>query len=125
MLGMEMDLEADLSIDSIKRMEIIGALRTELGGFSQDDKNEDTFMEELARIKTLNGLLNWIKENNINTASAAIPETLVTENESKIAQNISVQNSVQKLSQAAIKSAILQVVSDKTGYPEDMLGMDL
>jgi acyl carrier protein len=31
MLGMEMDLEADLSIDSIKRVEIIGTLRSELG----------------------------------------------------------------------------------------------
>jgi acyl transferase domain-containing protein/NAD(P)-dependent dehydrogenase (short-subunit alcohol dehydrogenase family) len=107
MLGMEMDLEADLSIDSIKRMEIIGSLRTELGGFSNADKNEDAFMEQLAGIKTLNGLVNWINEN---TASAVPVVEEVT--------NV-------KFTLADIKSAILSVVSDKTGYPQDMLGMDL
>ncbi|MCX2453793.1 SDR family NAD(P)-dependent oxidoreductase [Pedobacter sp. PLR] len=117
MLGMEMDLEADLSIDSIKRMEIIGALRTELGGFSGGDKNEDTFMEELAGIKTLNGLVNWIKENN--------PTTSMEEAVATGSQNGLAQNAVSKLTPALIKSAILQVVSEKTGYPEDMLGMDL
>lgn len=113
MLGMEMDLEADLSIDSIKRMEIIGALRTELGGFSQADKNEDTFMEQLAAIKTLNGLVNWIKENS--PVAEVIPEP----------ENPAPSGVVTKLTSEDIKSAILLVVSEKTGYPQDMLGMDL
>ncbi|WP_316752724.1 SDR family NAD(P)-dependent oxidoreductase [Pedobacter gandavensis] len=137
MLGMEMDLEADLSIDSIKRMEIIGALRTELGGFSGGDKNEDTFMEELAGIKTLNGLVNWIKENNptinetaVNVATGAengniILQNGTLQNGTNGSQNGTAQNAVAKLTPALIKSAILQVVSEKTGYPEDMLGMDL
>lgn len=116
MLGMEMDLEADLSIDSIKRMEIIGALRTALGGFSQADKNEDTFMEQLAAIKTLNGLVNWIKENSPVTENSAEPEPPVI----SPATTASV-----KFTAADIKSAILLVVSEKTGYPQDMLGMDL
>lgn len=115
MLGMEMDLEADLSIDSIKRMEIIGALRTELGGFSQADKNEDTFMEQLAAIKTLNGLVNWIKENTPVAEAVSEPEKPVA----------AVAATPVKFSAADIKSAILLVVSEKTGYPQDMLGMDL
>ena len=124
MLGMEMDLEADLSIDSIKRMEIIGALRTELGGFSDTGKNEDTFMEELAGIKTLSGLVNWLKENH--TPAAVVGEILNPENTAPASQLAPKQgNGLLKLSPSAIKSAILQVVSEKTGYPEDMLGMDL
>ncbi|NQX40044.1 polyketide-type polyunsaturated fatty acid synthase PfaA [Pedobacter steynii] len=115
MLGMEMDLEADLSIDSIKRMEIIGALRTELGGFSQADKNEDTFMEQLAAIKTLNGLVNWIKENSQVTENIAEAEQTL----------VSPVSTTVKFTAADIKSAILLVVSEKTGYPQDMLGMDL
>ncbi|MDR6786519.1 acyl transferase domain-containing protein/NAD(P)H-dependent flavin oxidoreductase YrpB (nitropropane dioxygenase family)/NAD(P)-dependent dehydrogenase (short-subunit alcohol dehydrogenase family) [Pedobacter africanus] len=71
MLGMEMDLEADLSIDSIKRMEIIGALRSELGGFISTDKSEDSFMEELAGIKTLNGLVSWINDNAAEKTATA------------------------------------------------------
>lgn len=113
MLGMEMDLEADLSIDSIKRVEIIGALRTELGGFSELNLPEDKIMEQLAGLKTLNSLVNWITENTQQQA----PEIQVVIS-TKIAEP-------QKLSIDQLKSAILDVVSEKTGYPKEMLGMDL
>jgi acyl transferase domain-containing protein/acyl carrier protein len=119
MLGMEMDLEADLSIDSIKRMEIIGALRTELGGFSQADKNEDTFMEQLAAIKTLSGLVNWIKENS------PVTENIAQAEQALVSPDATPVSAAVKFTAADIKSAILLVVSEKTGYPQDMLGMDL
>ncbi|MGY0038003.1 hypothetical protein [Pedobacter sp. NJ-S-72] len=61
MLGMDLDLEADLSIDSIKRMEIIGELKLKIG-FSKGEEQSDDLMEKLAAIKTLNGLVNWISE---------------------------------------------------------------
>ncbi|QNK63111.1 SDR family NAD(P)-dependent oxidoreductase [Pedobacter sp. PAMC26386] len=116
MLGMEMDLEADLSIDSIKRLEIIGALRTELGGFSSTH-SEDTVMEQLAGIKTLNGLVNWITEN----AGSAIVSNLNT----TINIEVTVKGNQPKFSAEEVRAAILSVVSEKTGYPEEMLGMDL
>jgi len=116
MLGMEMDLEADLSIDSIKRVEIIGALRTELGGFAQLNLPEDKIMEELARLKTLNSLVNWITENSQQkTAVAAAPQPVVPVGRAESA----------KLSLAELTSVILTVVSEKTGYPKEMLGLDL
>ena len=115
MLGMEMDLEADLSIDSIKRVEIIGALRTELGGFSQLDLPEDKIMEQLAGLKTLNSLVNWITEN---TQQKQAPVTAT------VAPAASPTEPA-KLSLDQLKSAILEVVSEKTGYPKEMLGMDL
>ncbi|MBB6107928.1 polyketide-type polyunsaturated fatty acid synthase PfaA [Mucilaginibacter lappiensis] len=117
MLGMEMDLEADLSIDSIKRVEIIGTLRTELGGFSHGDKSEDTMMEQLAGIKTLSGLVSWINENTAQTTTVA-PATVNIE--------VNVQATTKaKFSLEDLKAAILSVVSEKTGYPQEMLGMDL
>ncbi|MHA4809439.1 SDR family NAD(P)-dependent oxidoreductase [Flavitalea flava] len=64
MLGMDMDLEADLSIDSIKRLEIIGELRTQLGGFPHPGKKEETQIEELASIKTLNGFVLWLDDQS-------------------------------------------------------------
>ncbi|TDW99258.1 type I polyketide synthase [Dinghuibacter silviterrae] len=63
MLGMDMDLEGDLSIDSIKRMEITGALRIQLGGLTAPGKSEDAVVEQLAALKTLNGLLQWIVQH--------------------------------------------------------------
>jgi acyl carrier protein len=61
MLGMDLDLEADLSIDSIKRMEIIASLKEKIGFGSQGDQADD-LMEKLAAIKTLNALVNWIAD---------------------------------------------------------------
>lgn len=70
MLGLDLDLEADLSIDSIKRMEIIGDLKTKIG-FGQNLEQADDVMEKLAAIKTLRGLAGWISEMNGETNDAA------------------------------------------------------
>jgi acyl transferase domain-containing protein/NAD(P)H-dependent flavin oxidoreductase YrpB (nitropropane dioxygenase family)/NAD(P)-dependent dehydrogenase (short-subunit alcohol dehydrogenase family) len=114
MLGMDMDMEADLSIDSIKRMEIIGELRTQLGGFKTAGKSDETVVEQLSGIKTLSGLLQWIADNVDNN----IADT----------GGISLQHAVAATptwTEQDIRSTILLTVSEKTGYPQDMLGLDL
>ncbi|WP_143152416.1 type I polyketide synthase [Chryseobacterium arachidis] len=118
MLGMEMDLEADLSIDSIKRVEIIGTLKNELGGLKIDQANEDTIMEQLAAIKTLNGLVSWFTEYTGN--STASQKNAVEEVKTSDAQTQSKTLSLEEL-----QTEILDIVSEKTGYPKEMLGLDL
>ncbi|MDQ1399704.1 MAG: hypothetical protein QOK20_1636 [Acidimicrobiaceae bacterium] len=61
MLDADLDLEADLSIDSIKRTEILGELaeRVGLGGADGGSIDEAT-VEQLARLKTLNAIADWI-----------------------------------------------------------------
>lgn len=61
MLGLDLDLEADLSIDSIKRIEIIGALKDKLNITGSLEDSEDA-IEKIASVKTLNGLIAWIKD---------------------------------------------------------------
>ncbi|USX55201.1 type I polyketide synthase [Lentzea sp. HUAS12] len=51
MLQPGLDLEADLSIDSIKRTEIVGELVAELGAAGSVD--------ELAQLKTIEGIVGW------------------------------------------------------------------
>lgn len=119
MLGLEMDLEADLSIDSIKRMEIIGELRTQMGGFKSSGKSDEAVVEQLAGIKTLNGLLQWIAEN---VDAQALPDTGGVSLQHAIPAAAPVEAS---LSESEIKNILLLTVSEKTGYPTDMLGMDL
>jgi len=60
MLGTGLDLEADLSIDSIKRTEIIAALAERLGLAGTGVAVDESVMEELARIKTISGITDWI-----------------------------------------------------------------
>ncbi len=55
MLDLNLDLEADLGIDSIKRVEILGAFQQETG-FHLVDK-----MEQLAACKTLQGMIEFLK----------------------------------------------------------------
>ncbi len=59
MLGTDLDLEGDLSIDSIKRTEIIGELAERLGMGGEDVDMEDA-VAELARIKTIGGITEWL-----------------------------------------------------------------
>ena len=64
MLDPDLDLEADLSIDSIKRIEIIGELADRMGlpGDSAAGLDE-AVVEELARLKTLRAIVSWVDAN--------------------------------------------------------------
>jgi NAD(P)-dependent dehydrogenase (short-subunit alcohol dehydrogenase family) len=57
MLGMDLDLEADLGVDSIKRVEILGGLAESLGGSASLPNLE---MEKLTGIRTLRGILDYL-----------------------------------------------------------------
>jgi NAD(P)-dependent dehydrogenase (short-subunit alcohol dehydrogenase family) len=64
MLGPDLDVEADLSIDSIKRLEILGELADQIG-LTDDgslDQLED-LVEELAARKTLRGVVAFLFEH--------------------------------------------------------------
>ncbi len=60
MLGLDQDMEADLSIDSIKRMEIIATLKSKLGELGTGQENEADLTEQLSAIKTLQGIIDWV-----------------------------------------------------------------
>ncbi len=55
MLELNMDLEADLGIDSIKRIEILGAFRTK-HGLAADDES----MESVGELRTLQQILDFL-----------------------------------------------------------------
>src|SRR5207244_2039671 len=56
MLEMSMDMEADLGIDSIKRVEILGAMRDEFPKLPQFSP------EELAELRTLQQIVDYMQE---------------------------------------------------------------
>jgi acyl transferase domain-containing protein/NAD(P)H-dependent flavin oxidoreductase YrpB (nitropropane dioxygenase family)/NAD(P)-dependent dehydrogenase (short-subunit alcohol dehydrogenase family) len=69
MLGLNLDLEADLGIDSIKRVEILGTLRETLPWSLNGSEAE--LMEELARARTLGAI---IERMSAHVTSARHPE---------------------------------------------------
>ena len=58
MLDLDLDLEADLGIDSIKRIEILGTYQKSFDFTA--DQDIAVIMEELAKIKTLRGVIEWV-----------------------------------------------------------------
>jgi len=58
MLNLDLDLEADLGIDSIKRIEILGNYQKSFNFTA--DQDIAVMMEDLARIKTLRGVIEWV-----------------------------------------------------------------
>jgi acyl transferase domain-containing protein/NAD(P)H-dependent flavin oxidoreductase YrpB (nitropropane dioxygenase family) len=70
MLDLDLDLEADLSIDSIKRVEILGALDERLGGTGHSD-----VPEELVAVKTLRGIIEVMERASDHGAAPQIEPT--------------------------------------------------
>jgi acyl transferase domain-containing protein/NAD(P)H-dependent flavin oxidoreductase YrpB (nitropropane dioxygenase family)/NAD(P)-dependent dehydrogenase (short-subunit alcohol dehydrogenase family) len=58
MLDLDLDLEADLGIDSIKRIEILGNYQKSFDFTAEEDIA--VIMEELAKIKTIRGVIEWV-----------------------------------------------------------------
>ncbi len=70
MLGLDLDLEADLGIDSIKRVEILGMLAETNGG-----QTLNVAMEKLTNLKTLRGIIDCLTaESNSLSGGRQPPE---------------------------------------------------
>jgi malonyl CoA-acyl carrier protein transacylase len=103
MLDLEMNLDSDLGIDSIKRVEILSALQEampELPTVSPD---------ELGQLQTLRSITELFDSEQIETAQ-------VVSTSSAAEQTTSINGFAETL---------LDVVADKTGYPTDMLNLDM
>ncbi|TMF05935.1 MAG: SDR family NAD(P)-dependent oxidoreductase [Chloroflexi bacterium] len=59
MLGLDQDLEADLGIDSIKRVEILGSLAESMDG-GESHATSSLEMEKLTGLKSLRGILDYL-----------------------------------------------------------------
>lgn len=72
MLGLDVDLEADLGIDSIKRIEILGSMiRLCATGPGETAESE---MEGVGGIRTLRGMLEWLEEKFTPSGRGEAPE---------------------------------------------------
>ncbi|CAM2068494.1 SDR family NAD(P)-dependent oxidoreductase [Sulfidibacter corallicola] len=109
MLDLGLDLEADLSIDSIKRIEIIGELTRRLGLSGQFEADQDALMEQLAAKRTLQAMLDWL----LDRVPAAEP---VAEQAEQVAPPEKTR---------CVATLVLRIVSKRTGYPEDVLDLNL
>ncbi len=103
MLELSMDMEADLGIDSIKRVEILGSVQDEISELPE--LNPD----DLAELRTLGQIVDYMSEQSSGAAPSAAPASAST-------SAVDVEK---------ITSTMLSVVAEKTGYPSEMLELSM
>ncbi len=129
MLEPEMDMEADLGIDSIKRVEIMGALREAYPALPKTDP------EVFAELRTLGQIIEYASERVTEKANERESESAngewrmandaapadVTHYALRSTDAPSVSPATPTINTAALQETLLAIVSDKTGYPTEML----
>ncbi|CDS99312.1 type I polyketide synthase [Vibrio coralliirubri] len=106
MLDLAMDMEADLGIDSIKRVEILGTVQDQLPTLPELNP------EDLAECRTLGEIVDYM---NSKLGATATPSTEVAAATAESTSN--------DLNPAHVQSTMMEVVADKTGYPAEMLDL--
>ncbi|MGB2964370.1 MAG: phosphopantetheine-binding protein [Anaerolineales bacterium] len=131
MLELSMDLEADLGIDSIKRVEILGALEDEFPTLPPADP------EILAQTRTLSEIADYMNAeagqitSNPPAVGESTPVDLSNTDESPPGNEKNEDQSLMSpggnFSLEELTGILLEIVAEKTGYPVDMLepGMDM
>ena len=129
MLELGMDLEADLGIDSIKRVEILGALEEKFPSLPPADT------EVLAQTRTLLEIVEYMNNEagqNPEPAAAvdqdASPQPVASEPEQLEFEVEEIQSdspSGNAHSLEYLTEVLLEIVAEKTGYPVEMLEPDM
>jgi acyl carrier protein len=115
MLDLDLDLEADLGIDTVKQAETFAALRTAF-----DIPRRDNL--KLRDYPTLKHVVGFVREMRPDLAPPTIdgrPQAAVPP---ETAQPSPVAG---RASSDPVMEQVLSIVAEKTGYPRDMLDLDL
>ena len=138
MLDLDLDLEADLGIDTVKQAEIFAAIRGSYG-IQRDDK------VRLRDFPTLAHVIKFVHDRRPDVtparqeatavaplvAEAAIevkveaPPAIATSTAAEPILPVAASATSQGTARDDVKERILALVVEKTGYPPDMLDLDL
>ena len=115
MLGMAMDIEADLGIDSIKRVEILSTLEEKMPHLPPVSP------EVMGTLKTLGEIVACLTQNQpaaprLSADGGVKPQSAGLSDSGPEPPSHNTDG---------LSNALLAVVSDLTGYPLEMLGLDM
>ena len=110
MMDADMELETDLGIDSIKRVEILSEINKQMGDiFTADDvanlSTKTTIRAIAEYLESVGGIMTATAETSFDTAVPAEASS--------------------GFSAEAIEKVVLDSISDKTGYPTDMIDVTM
>ncbi|MFN2287421.1 MAG: SDR family NAD(P)-dependent oxidoreductase, partial [Chromatocurvus sp.] len=108
MLEPGMDMEADLGIDSIKRVEILGSVQEQLPELPELNP------EDLAELSTLGQIVDYIQARAPAAAAAAPADTGSGTAPAAASEDVE-----------QVSRVMMAIVAEKTGYPAEMLELDM
>ncbi|MCH2045004.1 MAG: acyltransferase domain-containing protein [Saprospiraceae bacterium] len=123
MLELSMDMEADLGIDSIKRVEIFGAMT------EQHPEVQGVNPNELTELRTLAQIVEYLVSKSGGTSTPIAKTTVTPVENTNVAPVVtapSTETSTDSgLSKTDIEKILLDIISTKTGYPAEMLELNM
>ncbi|MFM2060661.1 MAG: hypothetical protein RLZZ507_331 [Cyanobacteriota bacterium] len=134
MLEFDMDMEADLGIDSIKRVEILGGLQELYPNLPKPN------LEELAEKRTIGQVVEYLQKQvavNSSEVKNEVTEEVIGDRlqvTEEVQQELvippqslvpSPQSLVPSTEYLDLAQTLLNITSEKTGYPVEMLELDM
>ncbi len=116
MLDLDLDLEADLGVDTVKQAEMFAAIR-EIYNIPRDENRK------LRDYPTLSHVIRFVYEKRPDLA--ATPASPAAGGQASVAAKVVTSSSAQDDTGDPVKQRILDLAVEKTGYPRDMLDLDL
>ena len=127
MLDLDLDLEADLGIDTVKQAEMFAAIRAAYD-IPRDDQLKLRDFPTLAHaIKFVHDRRPDLKAQAAPIAAAPAPLAPAAPAQTPIvaAPAVPAVAPAPAAAQDGVKEKVLQIIAEKTGYPTDMLDLDL
>ena len=128
MLDLDLDLEADLGVDTVKQAEMFAAIR-EIYSIPRDENRK------LRDYPTLAHVIRFVYEKRPDLATATASPAAERPLQTAVAMqsveppaaplNASTAPAPPAATADSIKEKVLDIVAEKTGYPKDMLDLDL
>ncbi|QDL08014.1 polyketide synthase [Brasilonema sennae CENA114] len=149
MLDINMDMEADLGIDSIKRVEILGTMQEMYPDLPKPN------VEELGELRTIGQIVECLQKtasSSVAVTSIAVETPISIQEDAKIQEQVEIENSFITLSPefpissptlvsesvsvteeaeapdtdfTDLGQTLLAITSEKTGYPVEMLDLNM
>ena len=118
MLDLDLDLEADLGVDTVKQAEMFAAVRAAYN-IPRDENLK------LRDFPTLASVIKFAREGQPGSDAQAHPISKLSTPAPATASVATQTVAVEFITDESIKEKVLEIVAEKTGYPKDMLDLDL
>ncbi len=118
MLDLDLDLEADLGVDTVKQAELFAAIR----GTYNIPRDENV---KLRDYPTLSHVIRFVYEKRPDLAGSAPVAPKAEQATASVATATAAAQVTATTADTSVKERVLALVVEKTGYPSDMLDLDL